>query len=349
MSDNYIIPVGILGATGSVGQKFIQLLEGHPYFQVTEVAASDKSAGKTYSEAVNWFLEGPIPKDVDQLTVKKCQPKLKCKVVFSGLDSAVAGKIEAEFANAGYTVISNSKNHRFDQDVPLLVPEVNPDHLGLLKLKKSNQGKIITNPNCSTIGLVMALKPLHDAFGLEKVNVTTMQALSGAGYPGVASLSIVENVIPFISGEEEKMEKEPLKILGKIEGNSIKFSDLIISAQCNRVPVIDGHMESVQVNMRKKVTPEEIINCWDNFSGEPQKLKLPSAPKQPIHYLSQDDYPQPRLHRHIGKGMAVSIGRLRQCNIFDYKFIVLSHNTIRGAAGGAILCAELMKEKGLLT
>jgi aspartate-semialdehyde dehydrogenase len=195
----------------------------------------------------------------------------------------------------------------------------------------------------------MALKPLHDAFGLEKVNVTTMQALSGAGYPGVASLSIVENVIPFISGEEEKMEKEPLKILGKIEGNSINYSNLTISAQCNRVPVIDGHLEAVQVNMRKKATPEEIIHCWEKFSGEPQKLKLPLAPKQPIHYLPQDDYPQPRLHRQIEKGMAVSIGRLRPCNIFDYKFIVLSHNTIRGAAGGAILCAELMKAKGLLT
>ena len=341
------IPVAILGATGSVGQKFIQLLARHPYFIVTELAASDKSAGKAYKDVVNWFLEGDIPKDIAHLKVKECLPNLGCKIVFSGLDSKVAGNIESDFAESGYTVISNAKNHRLDANVPLLIPEVNPEHLGLLK-QKSKAGKIVTNPNCSTIGLVMALKPLQDAFGLNQVNVTTMQALSGAGYPGVASLSAVENVVPFISGEEEKMEKEPLKILGRFEGNSIIFSDFKISAQCNRVPVIDGHLESVQVMLKQKTSIESIIQCWQEFSGEPQKLKLPSAPKKPIHYFYQDAYPQPRLHRQIENGMAISIGRLRKCNIFDYKFTVLSHNTIRGAAGGAILCAELMKEKGLL-
>lgn len=342
------IPVAILGATGSVGQKFIQLLAKHPYFTVTEIAASDKSAGRAYKDVVNWFLEGDIPKDIAHLQVKKCLPVLPCRVVFSGLDSAVAGKIESDFAESGYTVISNSKNHRLDSDVPLLIPEVNPEHLELLK-QKSGSGKIVTNPNCSTIGLVLALKPLQDAFGLEQVNVITMQALSGAGYPGVASLSAVENVVPYIAGEEEKMEKEPLKILGLLEGNAITNLDLKISAQCNRVPVIDGHLESVQVTLKRKASFESIIACWQDFSGEPQKLNLPSAPEKPIYYFNQNAYPQPRLHRQIEKGMAVSIGRLRKCNIFDFKFTVLSHNTIRGAAGGAILCAELMKEKGLLS
>lgn len=346
--NNEKIPVGVLGATGSVGQKFIQLLENHPYFDLVEVAASDRSAGKKYSEVVNWILSTPIPINVKDLIVKQCEPNLNCKLVFSGLDASVAGEIEENFAKAGYLVASNSKNHRFDKDVPLLIPEVNPEHLELIKSQKFGKGCIVTNPNCSTIGMIIALKPLDDLFGIEAVNVVTMQALSGAGYPGVASLDIIDNVIPFIGGEEGKMETEPLKILGKMEKDEIKFSDIKISASCNRVAVLDGHLESVQIKLKKKATKEEIIAAWENFRGEPQKLNLPFAPQKPIYYFYEDKYPQPRLHRNIDKGMAVSIGRLRECNLFDYKFSVLSHNTVRGAAGGSILCAELMIAKGFL-
>jgi len=342
------IEVGILGATGSVGQKFIQLLENHPFFKVVEVAASDRSAGKKYSDAVNWFLASPIPKDVAGLTVQACEPVLKSHVVFSALDASVAGEIETEFAKKGYMVVSNSKNHRFDPDVPLLIPEVNPEHLELLKVQKYGKGGIVTNPNCSTIGLVLALKPLADKFGLEAVNVVTMQALSGAGYPGVSGLDCIDNVIPFIGGEEPKLEAEPLKILGGFNGKGIDKYEMKISAQTNRVAVIDGHTEAVQINLKNKATKEEILKVWREFRSVPQDLKLPMAPINPIYYFTEDKYPQPRLHRDIDKGMAVSIGRLRECNLFDYKFILISHNTVRGAAGGAILCAELMKEQEYL-
>jgi aspartate-semialdehyde dehydrogenase len=346
MSDK--IKVGVLGATGSVGQKFIQMLEDHPYFEVTEVAASERSQGKTYREAVNWILTTPIPESVASMEIKKCDPTLDCRLVFSGLDASVAGEIETAFAKAGYVVVSNSKNHRFDVDVPLLIPEVNPDHLSLVKVQPYGKGAIVTNPNCSTIGMVIALKPLADKFGLEAVNVVTMQAISGAGYPGVASLDIYDNVVPFIGGEEEKVETEPLKILGTFAKDHIEPLQIKISAQCNRVPVIDGHTEAVQVKLKKKATKEEIINAWRTFKAEPQELNLPFAPQPAIYYMEQDNYPQPRKHRDLGRGMAVSVGRLRECPIFDWKFVVLSHNTARGAAGGAILCAELMKGKGML-
>ena len=342
------IPVAVLGATGSVGQRFIQLLENHPWFEVKEVAASERSAGKPYKEAVNWVQSTPIPESVKDLTVKQCEPGLESKVTFSGLDSSIAGEIETALASNGYSVISNSKNHRMDNDVPLLVPEINPDHLELIKSQKYNGGLIVTNPNCSTIGMVLALKPLADAFGLEQVNVVTMQGLSGAGYPGVSSLDIIDNIIPFIGGEEPKVESEPLKILGEFDPAGIKNVDIKISAQCNRVGVIDGHTECVQVKLRKKASIDEVKQVWRNFFAEPQKLKLPFAPEKPIYYFEEDKYPQPRIHRNIDKGMAVAIGRLREDKLFDYKFIVLSHNTIRGAAGGAILCAELMKAKGII-
>lgn len=346
--ENKKIPVGVLGATGSVGQKFIQLLEGHPYFEVTELAASERSAGKLYKDAVNWILSTPIPENVANKTVKECKPNLDVKVVFSGLDSSVAGEVETEFAQKGYTVISNSKNHRTDPDVPLLVPEINADHLELIKSQKYNGGAIVTNPNCSTIGLVLALKPLIDSFGLEAVNVVTMQALSGAGYPGVSSLDIIDNVIPFIGGEESKLESEPQKIFGKYSNGIIEHLGIKISAQCNRVQVIDGHTECVQVKFKNKPTIEQIKKVWADFKGEPQKFNLPLAPIQPIHYFEEDRYPQPRIHRNIDKGMATSIGRLRECPLFDYKFVILSHNTNRGAAGGALLCGELMRVKGLI-
>lgn len=336
------ISVGILGATGSVGQKFIQLLSNHPYFEVKEVAASERSAGKKYKDAVNWFLPEVIPQSVANLKVQSVNENLKSKILFSGLDASIAGEVEEYYAGLGHIVVSNSKNHRWDKFVPLLIPEVNPDHLMLIKLQKYNGGAIVTNPNCSTIGLVLALKPLQDKFGLKDVNVVTMQALSGAGYPGVSSLDIIDNVIPFIGGEEEKIETEPKKLLGSFSLKGIRLAKINISAQTHRVAVKDGHLEAVQINLKKKTSIEEIIKVWNNFSSIPQKLKLPSAPIKPIHYFAQQNYPQPRLHRDIDKGMAAVVGRLRKCNLFDYKFEVLSHNTVRGAAGGAILCAELM-------
>ncbi len=339
------IPVAILGATGSVGQKFIELLADHPWFEITELCASDKSAGKKYKDAVDWFLPSPLPKSVEEIVVQKCEPTLKAKVVFSGLDSSVAGEVETEFAKAGYKVISNSKNHRMDDDVPLLIPEVNPDHLDLIKTQKYGEGCIVTNPNCSVIGLVIALKPLLDNFGLEAVNVVTMQAISGAGHPRVVKLDIDDNVIPFINGEEHKVEIEPKKILGLLNRNKIIFNDFKVNAQCNRVNVTDGHTECVQINLKKKATIDEIINCWESFNSIPQKMNLPLAPLNPIHYSHEESFPQPKHQRDADKGMAVSIGRLRQDSIFDYSFVILSHNTIRGAAGGAILCAELMKAK----
>ncbi len=341
------IQVGVLGATGSVGQKFIALLADHPWFEVKEVAASERSAGKKYKDAVNWILSSPLPESIGNLTVKQCEPNLNCTLAFSGLDSSIAGEVETKFAEAGYYVVSNSKNHRMDNDVPLLIPEINADHLDIIK-NQNHKGCIITNPNCSTIGLVLALKPLADKFGLEAVNVVTLQALSGAGYPGISSLDIIDNVIPYISGEEEKMQSEPLKILGNFNGNTIDNIDLKISAQCNRVGAVDGHLECVQVKLKTKASIEDIKKAWDEFSGEPQKLNLPSAPRKTLHYFDDPKYPQPRIHRNIENGMGVAIGRLRPDTLLDYKFVVLSHNTVRGAAGGAILCAELLKEKGFI-
>jgi len=326
------IPVAVLGATGSVGQKFVELLSNHPWFEIIELCASDKSAGKKYKDAVDWFLKYELRKDVENIVVQKCEPILKSRIVFSGLDSSVAGKVETE----------NSKNHRMDDDVPLLVPEINPAHLELIKFQQFGNGCIVTNPNCSVVGLVLALKPLLDNFGLNTVNVTTMQAISGAGNPKSVKLDIEDNVIPFINGEEEKVEIEPLKIFGKFESGKILYNNFKIGVQCNRVNVTDGHTECVQVNLNQKVKKDEIINAWQEFRGEPQNLSLPSAPKRPIYYFSEPSYPQPKYQRNLEDGMAVSVGRLREDPLFDFKFVILSHNTVRGAAGGAILCAELI-------
>lgn len=352
MSDTTIdkkIPVGILGATGSVGQKFVELLVDHPWFEITALAASERSAGSAYREVVKWFQTSPLSPHMGEMTVRACEPTLPCRIVFSGLDSRVAGEIETEFAEAGYVVVSNSKNHRMDPQVPLLVPEINSDHLELVKYQSFSEGMIVTNPNCSTIGMVMALKPLLDEFDLDAVTVVTMQAISGAGYPGVSSLEILGNVIPYISDEEGKMETEPLKIFGRLNNDEITPRDLTISAQCNRVAVMDGHLESISVKLKKAATVEEMKAAWRQFSGEPQRLNLPSAPAQPIYYFEEEHFPQPRLHRNLEKGMAISIGRLRPCQVMDYKFMVLSHNTIRGAAGGAILNAELMVKKSIFS
>jgi len=284
------------------------------------------------------------------MEVKECTPDLDCQLVFSALDSSIAGSVEEEFAQAGYAVSSNSKNHRMDDDVPLLIPEVNGEHLAIISKQKQRMGSngyIVTNPNCSVIGMVVALAPLHREFGIKKVMVTTMQALSGAGYPGVPSLDIIDNVVPFIGGEEYKVESEPRKILGKIENNQFVVADIVISASCNRVNVKDGHLESVGIALKNKPPRSEFLEVMKNFNPL-QGLNLPSAPPQPIMIREEDDRPQPRFDRDEGKGMACVVGRVRECPVLDYKFMVLSHNTIRGAAGAAILNAEYMKVKGLL-
>jgi aspartate-semialdehyde dehydrogenase len=345
------IPVGVLGATGAVGQKFVSLLENHPWFELLEVAASDRSAGKRYREAVTWRQYSPAPSSIAEKTVKPCEPNLDCRVVFSGLDSSVAGEIEEQFARAGYIVLSNSKNHRMDDDVPLLVPEVNPGHLRLLEVQRSRRGwsgAIVTNPNCSTIGLVMPLAPLHAAFGARRLTVATMQALSGAGYPGLPAIDMLGNVIPFINGEEEKVETEPLKILGAFEQQQIRFADIKISAHTNRVFVEDGHMECVSVEFDRKPAPDQAAAVLAGFRSLPQELGLPSAPERPVIVVEDSDRPQPRFDRDRSAGMAAVVGRVRECPVFDLRFVVLSHNTIRGAAGAAILNAELMKAQGYL-
>jgi aspartate-semialdehyde dehydrogenase len=344
--------VGILGATGAVGQKMIQGLAAHPWFRIAELAASERSSGRAYREAARWMQETAIPEGVGELEVKSATPDLACDFVLSALDSSVAGPIEEDFARAGYPVISNTRNHRMDDDVPLVIPEVNPDHLDLIAMQKQRRGYtngyLVTNPNCSTVGLAIALKPLEDVFGVAEVFVVTMQALSGAGYPGVASLDAMENVIPFISGEEEKMQTEPRKILGRLSQNAIQFAEFKISAQCNRVPVIDGHLESVSVKLKKRASAAEVGEALGSFTGEPQKLGLPTAPAHPILVSSEPDRPQPRRDRDAGRGMSVTVGRIRPCTLLDFKFTVLVHNTIRGAAGAAILNAELLADRGLL-
>lgn len=342
------IPVGILGATGMVGQKFVELLSSHPWFEIVALSASDRSVGKRYGDAMKWSMQGALPQKIADMPVVACLPNLPCKVVFSGMDSSVAGEIEENFAAAGYQVISNSSNHRMDPNVPLLIPEVNGDHLKLIQHQRSGRGAIVTNPNCSVVGIALALKPLLDKWGIEAVNVVTLQALSGAGYPGVPSMDILDNVIPFISGEEAKVEQEPLKIMGTYHDHEIVPYPMHLSAQCMRVCVADGHLACVSVKLKKEAKESEILSAWGSFEGEPQQLKLPMAPKRPIIYLEDERHPQPKLHRALEGGMAVSIGRLRKCPLLDWKFIILSHNTVRGAAGCAILNAELMAKKGYL-
>ena len=344
--------VGILGATGAVGQKFMQLLAEHPWFEISAVAASERSAGKPYAEAVRWKLPAPIPARLRELEVRNLTPDLDCDFVFSALDSSVAGSAEEAFARAGYPVISNSKNHRMDDDVPLLVPEANPEHCELISIQKQrrgfDRGFIVTNPNCAVVGLVMVLKPLQDAFGVEAVSVTTLQAISGAGYPGVPAADIVENVIPYIEDEEEKIETEPRKILGTLEGSAVRPAGVTISAQCHRVPVVDGHLEAVSVRLRTKASPAEVSEALRSFSAEPQRLGLPSAPARPILVREERDRPQPRFDRDTAEGMAVVVGRIRSCPVLDIRLTLLSHNLVRGAAGAAVLNAELLAQKRFL-
>ncbi len=344
------IKVAILGATGTVGQRFVQLLEGHPWFEISALAASERSVGKTYAQAVRWKLDTSIPQCAHDMPVLEPKPNLEAHVVFSGLDAAVAGPIEEQFAQAGYAVISNSRNHRMDEDIPLLVPEINAEHLQLIKRQQARrgykQGFIVTNPNCSATALCLALAPLEHAFGVESALVTTLQAISGAGYPGIPALDTVGNVIPYIDGEEEKIERETRKIFGQLKNGQIELHPMTLSATATRVPVIDGHTESVSVRLRKPASLEEIKGVLRSYTSLPQELKLPSAPEHPVVLREEPDRPQPRFDTHLEKGMATVVGRIRPCPISGWKFVILGHNTIRGAAGAAILNAELLQAQG---
>lgn len=345
------VEVGILGATGMVGQRFASLLEHHPWFEAVWFAASDRSAGKKYSDACNWRLREPMPDGVRDMVVNECRPGKAPELIFSSLDSKVAGELEKEFARAGHVVVSNSSNHRMDADVPLVIPEVNPDHLALVKMQRKQRGwkgMIVTNPNCTTVGLVMSLAPIERSFGLEKVLVTSMQAVSGAGYPGVPTLDILGNVIPHIGGEEEKVEREAHKLLGKLTDGQVSKGDFIISAHCNRVLVENGHTEAVSLSLRTEAKLEDLIEAWEKFRALPQERGLPTAPKHPIIMRKERDRPQPKFDTEVEGGMAAVIGRVRTCPVLQFKYTTVSHNTIRGAAGAALLNAELMKSEGYL-
>jgi len=346
--------VAIMGATGTVGQRFIQLLEDHPWFEVSVLTASERSAGKRYREACRWRLEMEMPEEVSDMTVvntnlKSIESAGDVDFVFSALPGRIAGPIEEEVASE-YPVISKASAHRLDEDIPLIIPEVNPEQLELIPVqrrKRGWRGFISTDPNCSTIQLAITLKPLM-RFGLRKVIVSTMQALSGAGYPGVASLDIIDNVIPYISGEEEKLERETRKILGTLKGGRVQPADITISASCNRVNVKDGHLEVVFVELEEKPSIEEIKEAFRNFSGEPQRLKLPTAPERPIVVREEIDRPQPRYDRDEYGGMSVVVGRIREDPVMTVKYLCLGHNTIRGAAGAGVLSAELMAARGII-
>ena len=346
--------VGILGATGMVGQRFIQLLHRHPWFEITWLAASDRSAGKIYAEACRWKLDTPLPPAIGAMIVQQNLPELAVGelpgIIFAALDADFARELEPKFAAAGCAVISNSSAFRMTTDVPLVIPEVNAAHLPLLEAqswRRESGGYIVTNPNCSAIGLVLALKPLDERFGIESIFVATMQAVSGAGYPGVASLDILGNVVPFIKNEEEKLEEECAKLLGTLSGDGIARSTARVSAHCNRVAVEDGHTECVSIKFKRKPSREEILAAWSEFNPL-EREPLPSAPNPPIEYDEGIDRPQPKLDRMRGGGMAATVGRLRECSLFDWKFVVLSHNTIRGAAGAAVLNAEVLAVMGKL-
>ena len=344
--------VGILGATGMVGQRFIQLLEDHPWFEITWLAASDRSSGKTYGEAVRWKLDTPLPARIAAMPVSPATPENAPKILFAALDTDIARDLEPKFAAAGCAVISNSSAFRMQADVPLVIPEVNPEHLTLAARQRwcangNRGGYIVTNPNCSAIGLVVALKPLAERFGLKSVFVSTMQAVSGAGYPGVPSLDILGNVVPFIRNEEEKLVEETGKLLGTLQDGRIAPYPVRMTAHCNRVAVEDGHTESVSVQLAAKVTREEILAAWREFQPL-AAASLPTAPAQPVEFDPAEDRPQPRLDRMRGRGMTVTAGRLRPCTLLDWKFTILSHNTIRGAAGAALLNAELLASQNKL-
>src|SRR6185312_7547568 len=344
------IEVGILGGTGMVGQHFIRFLQDHPWFKLTWLGASDRSAGKKLRDATSWRLDGEMPANAADLVVHDSKPGDAPQLMFSAMDASVATEIERAFAAAGHVVVSNSRNHRMEKDVPLLVPEINADHLKLVPQQQSARGwkgKIVTNPNCSTIVLTMGLAPLMQ-FGVEKIIATTLQAISGAGYPGVPSMDIMGNVIPYIGNEEEKMQEETQKILGTFSKDHIAPLTAGVSAHCNRVPVVDGHTVTVSVKFSSKPSESDLRHAFDKFKGLPQDRELPSAPKRPVQYMVEADRPQPRKDAERERGMAAFVGRLRPCPVFDWKFVALGHNTVRGAAGAAVLNAELMQSEGML-
>jgi aspartate-semialdehyde dehydrogenase len=347
---NKRIEVGILGATGMVGQHFVRFLQGHPWFVLKWLGASDRSAGRKYRDATRWLLDGSMPEASADLAVNACVPGHAPRLVFSAMDAAVATEAEQAFAGAGHLVVSNCRNHRMDADVPLLVPEINPEHLQLLKRQQQERGwagRIVTNPNCSTVVLTMALAPLRP-FGISRVIATTLQALSGAGYPGVPSVDICANVIPFISGEEEKIQQETRKILGIMLGDRVEPLPARVSAHCNRVPVVDGHTVTVSVELAGQPSCGEILHAFQSFTGLPQLRNLPSAPLRPLICMHDQDRPQPRRDAERENGMATFIGRIRECPVLSHKFVALGHNTVRGAAGAAVLNAELMMSEGIL-
>ncbi|MFH0860332.1 MAG: aspartate-semialdehyde dehydrogenase [Candidatus Altiarchaeota archaeon] len=346
--------VGILGATGMVGQRFIEGLVDHPYFEIKALAASERSEGKRYKDAAKWYLSGEIPADIASAEVvdmsESIVEKYDLDIIFSAIPAEIAEKVEGSFAKK-IPLFSNTKTYRMEDDVPLIIPEVNPEHLSLLEVQKKRrkwEGFIITNPNCSTVGLVVPLKPIMDKYGLKWVNVATMQALSGAGYNGVPSMAILDNMIPFIGGEEPKVETETLKILGKFGNSKVDYAKFAVFASCNRIATLNGHMEAAFIGTEKDCSEDDIKKALSGFKGEPQKLKLPSAPNPVIIVREEDDRPQPRLDRDAGKGMAVTCGRIRKKMENVFKFTCLSHNTIRGAAGASILNAELVYKKGLI-
>lgn len=341
------IPVAVLGATGTVGQKFILLLDNHPYFEVRELVASSRSAGLKYAEVCHWNQNSPIPPQVAGMVVKSTEDTLESPLLFSGMDASVAGELEEAYARHGHFVITNSRNHRMDPDVPIVIPEINHDHLAIIR-HQGYRGGIVTNSNCSTMFLSMALAPIHRVFGVEAVQVSTMQAISGAGYPGVPSMDIIGNVIPYIGGEEEKMERETQKILGTLEGGRIVPAPFVVSAQCNRVPVFDGHMETLSIKLRNPVGVEEVRQVLRGFRGLPQEIGLPSAPEHPLVLMDEPDRPQPARDVWRNNGMSTLIGRIRPCSIFDIKMVILGHNTIRGAAGAGVLNGEAMLRLGYL-
>jgi len=344
--------VGILGATGMVGQRFVELLEGHPQFEVTALAASDRSQGKSYREACAWRLPREMPARTGSLVVSAPRPPLDCDLIFSSLPGEMARETEDAFARAGYPVISNSSAFRMDEDVPLIIPEINHEHLALIETQRRargyERGYIVTNPNCSTIMIALALAPLHARFGVRSCVATTMQALSGAGYPGVASLDVVDNLLPYIGGEEEKIESETLKILGRLADARVTPADMRVSAQCHRVNVSEGHFGALRVQLARAAGLEEFTDALASFDALPQELRLRSAPARPIIVRDEPDRPQPRLDRDAGRGMSVTVGRIRPDAVLDYRFVALSHNTVRGAAGAAILNAELLIATGRL-
>lgn len=346
------VPVAVLGATGLVGQRLVRRLAGHPWFELIAVTGSARSVGRPYGEAARWRLPGDPPSKVADMIVQESRSDgFDAALVFSALPSRVAGEIEIAFAQAGAIVSSNAKNHRMDADVPLVMPEVNPDHLRLIEVQRRTRGwsgAIVTNANCVAIPLTMALKPLHDAFGVEQVFIVSMQAVSGAGYPGVAALDIVDNVIPFIDGEEPKVEREPLKMLGQAGEDGIQPASIRISAQTNRVATRDGHMLCVSISLREKATTRDAVEVMRSFRGRPQELELPSAGDPPIVVREEADRPQPVRDRTLDGGMAITVGRVRECSLLDLKFVVLGHNTERGAAGAALLNGEYLAAEGYL-